>query len=176
MVHTVLWRVARASKNTKKACKALPFASPQTPVPGRPWSITAPGRVASPSHQSRRKSCAAPARVATAIDIARDDDGSGVPTRASTARRAGRVGWPCGPVCVDACVCVLSGKGSYVPARTRVVVACVRSGGDNNACLYPTRLPYMTTKAERRLKSPWQTRGGKLSTQRQSPRPRRDCS
>ena len=158
------------------AFKAFPFENVHFPVPGRPWSITAPGRVASPSHQSRGTSCAAPARVPTAIGIARDDDETGRPTRTSIARRAGRAGWRRGPVCVGACVCELSGKKCCVPARARVVVACVRSGGDNDACFYPTRLPHMTTQVERRLKSPRQTRGGKLSTQRQSPRPRRDCN
>ena len=148
-----------------------------TPVPGRAWSITAPGRVAAPSHQSSGTSCAALANVATATDIARDDDETGGPTKAATARRTGRVVWRSGHACVGVCVCVCCrGKGAaFLRARTWWWRACVVVT-TTTASLYPARLPYMTTQAERRRKSPRQTLCGKLSSQRQSPRPRPDCN
>ena len=80
LTYGVYLRQTKISSYTR-ACKALLFERPQTPVPGRPWSIAAPGRVASPSHQSSGTFCAAPAILATATDIARDGDGAGRPTR-----------------------------------------------------------------------------------------------
>ena len=134
--------------------------SVRPPGRGRPWTITASGRVASHSHQSSGASSAAPASETTATKITRDDDGTGGPARASTARRAGRVGWRSGAACACACVCVLSGTRCCVPARARVVLACVRSGGNSDAWSHPTRLPYVISQADRRRKSPRQTRGG----------------